>query len=115
MYKSLCVLSYYYNENNNERFSMNKITIKAYAKKHKLSIFNVVKMTKSGQIPTETVLEDGKDVIYILIDDAIEKEVSSAIVHEEKAEPYSLRKENARLRKEIEKLKQEIIELKKRV
>ena len=94
---------------------MDKISIKAYAKKHKLSIFNVVKMAKSGQVPTETIVEDGKDVIYVLIDDVVEKEVSDAIVHEEKAEPYSLRKENARLKKEIEKLKQEIQRLQKRV
>ena len=94
---------------------MDKISIKAYAKKHKLSIFNVVKMAKSGQIPTETIVEEGKDVIYVLIDDVVEKEVSNAIVHGEKPEPYSLRKENARLKKEIEKLKQEILTLKKRV
>ncbi len=94
---------------------MDKISIKAYAKKHKLSIFNVVKMVKSGQIPTETIVEEGKDVIYVLIDDMIEKEVSNTIVHEEKTEPYSLRKENARLKKEIENLKQEITVLKKRV
>lgn len=94
---------------------MEKISIKAYAKKHKLSIFNVVKMTKSGQVPTQTVEEDGKSVIYILIDNEVEKEVSDTIVHEEKKEPYSLRKENARLKKEIEKLKEEIDVLKKRV
>jgi len=94
---------------------MDKISIKAYAQKHKLSIFNVVKMVKSGQIPTETVLEEGKDVIYILIDDAVEKEVADAIVHEAKREPYSLRKENARLKQEIEKLQEEISELKKGV
>lgn len=95
---------------------MDKISIKAYAKKHKLSIFNVVKMAKTGQIPTETVLEDGKDVIYVLIDDNVEKEVSDAIVHEEQTEePYSLRKENTRLRKEIEKLKKEIDTLKNSV
>ena len=94
---------------------MDKISIKAYAKKHKLSIFNVVKMARSGQIPTETIMEEGKDVIYVLIDDVVEKEVSDAIVHEEKTEPYSLRKENARLKKEIEKLKEEILTLKKRV
>ena len=79
MYKSLCVLSYYYNENYNERFSMDKISIKAYAKKHKLSIFNVVKMAKSGQIPTETIVEEGKDVIYVLIDDVVEKIVENFI------------------------------------
>jgi len=89
--------------------------MKAYAVKHKLSLFNVVKMTKSGNIPTETVVENGKDVIYILIDEAIEKEVAQAIVPAENKEPYSLRKENERLKKEIEKLKEEIISLKKRV
>lgn len=94
---------------------MNKITIKAYAKKHKLSIFNVVKMTKSGEVPTEIVHEDGKDVTYILIDDNVEQEVSKKIIHEEKSEPYSLRKENQRLKKEIEKLKEEIRVLKKSV
>jgi hypothetical protein len=94
---------------------MEKISIKAYAQKHKLSIFNVVKMAKSGEIPTETIEEEGKNVIYILIDDVVEKEVSNAIVYKQKTEPYSLRKENARLKKEIEQLKEEIDRLKKRV
>jgi len=94
----------------NERLAVEKISIKAYAKKHKLSIFNVVKMAKSGQIPTETIVEDGKDVLYVVIDDIVEKEVSDAIVQEEKTEPYSLRKENARLKKEIEKLKKQLRE-----
>jgi len=89
--------------------------MKAYAVKHKLSLFNVVKMIKSGNIPTETVVENGKDVVYILIDEAVEKEVSRSIVSVENKEPYSLRKENERLKKEIEKLKEEIILLKKRV
>jgi len=94
---------------------MEKITMKAYAVKHKLSLFNVVKMTKSGNIPTETVVENGKDVLYVLIDEAVEKEVSQSIVRAENKEPYSLRKENERLKKEIEELKEEIIVLKKRV
>ncbi len=97
------------------RIIMEKLTIKAYATKHKLSIFNVVKMSKSGQIPTETVVENGKDVVYILLDDRVEKEVEKSIVKEENKEPYSLRKENERLKKEIEKLKKEIAQLKKRV
>ena len=44
---------------------MEKISIKAYAAKHKLSIFNVVKMTKSGQLPTQTVEENGKETIRL--------------------------------------------------
>ena len=94
---------------------MEKMSMKAYAVKHKLSLFNVVKMTKSGNIPTETVMENGKDVVYILIDEAVEKEVSEAIVPVENKAPYTLRKENERLKTEIEKLKEEIILLKKRV
>ena len=94
---------------------MEKLTIKAYAKKHKLSIFNVVKMTKSGQLPTETVVEDGNEMIYILIDENVENEVKKGIIQESNNEPYSLRKENERLKKEIQKLKEEIAVLKKRV
>jgi len=94
---------------------MEKLSIKAYAAKHKLSIFNVVKMTKSGQVSTETVVENGKDVVYILPDDTVEEKVQQSIVKEENTEPYSLRKENARLKKEIEKLKKEIAQLKNRV
>ena len=94
---------------------MEKVTMKAYAVKHKLSLFNVVKMTKSGNIPTETVVENGKDVVYILIDEAVEKEVTKSIVTADNKEPYSFRKENERLKKEIKKLKEEIILLKKGV
>lgn len=94
---------------------MEKLSIKAYAKKHKLSIFNVVKMTKSGEVPTQTVVENGKDIVYILVDDAVEKKVKNSIVQEENKEPYSLKKENERLKKEIEKLKEEIALLKNRV
>ena len=94
---------------------MEKITLKAYAVKHKLSLFNVVKMTKSGQVPTETVVENGKDVVYILIDEEVEKNVTQTIQSVKNKEPYSMRKENERLKKEIEKLKEEIVALKKRV
>jgi hypothetical protein len=98
---------------------MEKLSIKAYAKRHKLSLFNVVKMTKSGQVPTETVVENGKEVVYILLDDNVEKEVEktvkNSIVQEGDKEPYSLRKENERLKKEIKKLQEEIALLKNRV
>lgn len=94
---------------------MEKLSIKAYAVRHKLSIFNVVKMTKSGQVPTETVVENGKEMVYILIDDTVENKVKKSIVQEEDKEPYTLEKENEELKKEIEKLKEEIAVLKNRV
>lgn len=94
---------------------MEKVSLKAYAVKHKLSLFNVIKMTKSGQIPIETVVENGKDVVYILIDEEIEENVTRTIESVKHKEPYSMRKENELLKNEVEKLKKEIKELKKRV
>lgn len=94
---------------------MEKVSLKAYAVKHKLSLFNVVKMTKSGKVPTETVIENGKDVMYILIDEEVEKNVIQTIKSLKNKEPYSMRKENERLKKEVDTLKKEIEDLKKRV
>ena len=55
---------------------MEKITIKAYAVKHKLSIFNVMKMVKSGKLKDNRIEEEeGKEKTYILLDDMIEEEV----------------------------------------
>ena len=91
---------------------MKKLTLKAYALKHKLSLFTVVKMTKSGEVQSETVHENGKDNVYIIIDEASEEKVNQAIVQEKNQEPYSLKKENARLKNEIVKLQEEIALLK---
>ena len=91
---------------------MEKLTIKAYAVRHKLSIFNVVKMTQSGQLPTETVVEDEKETVYILVDKMVEDEVKKSTMKAGSKAPYSLRKENEQLKKEIETLKEEIARLK---
>lgn len=47
---------------------MEKLTLKQYATKHKMSLFNVVKMVKSGALKSETVEENGKEVTYVLVD-----------------------------------------------
>ena len=55
--------------------------MKAYAVKHKLSLFNVVKLVKSGKVKSETVTEDGKEKVYIIVDDnetLTQKEVKTA-------------------------------------
>ena len=91
---------------------MDKITIKAYAVKHKLSIFNVMKMVKSSKLKSEVIEEEGKDITYILLDEAIEEEVKEGIVTIEKsnygklsAEIKMLKDEMKLLRLEIERLK----------
>ena len=94
---------------------MQKITIKAYAVKHKLSVFNVMKMVKSGKLKTEIVEEEGKEVTYILLDEAIEKEIENSIVHTKEKEELMLQEEFKVLKKEMKSLRKEIEELKKRL
>ncbi|WP_345974335.1 hypothetical protein [Sulfurimonas sp. HSL3-7] len=49
---------------------MKELTLKEYAVKNKISLFNVMKMAKSGQIPSETRTINGKEEIFILSDEA---------------------------------------------
>ncbi|WP_295417715.1 hypothetical protein [Sulfurovum sp.] len=94
---------------------MQRMTMKAYAIKHKLSIFNVMKMTKSGKLKTDIVEENGKEITYILLDDAIEKDVEEGIVPMEERDETMLKMEVMTLKKEVQHLKEEIEELKKRL
>ena len=94
---------------------MQQITIKAYAVKHKLSIFNVMKMVKSGKLKTEIVEENGKEITYILLDEAIEKEVQGSIVPIEEQEELTLREIVKVLQKEVKFLREEMEELKKKL
>jgi hypothetical protein len=92
---------------------MKRVTLREYSKLHKLSYFNVMKMVKGGDVKSEIVNENGKDVAYILIDELIEKRVSEAII-ETSAQKLSLKDENTLLKKEIERLKLELEKCNKR-
>ncbi len=91
---------------------MEKMTLKAYAVKHKMSMFNVVKLVKSGKIKSETVEEKGKNVVYILeeADPELSIDNKNPMVEEEKqlgllTRVAALENEVMLLRKEIEDLK----------
>ena len=92
---------------------MKRVSLREYSKLHKLSYFNVMKMVKGGDVKSEIVKEDGKDVAYILIDEVQEKKVSEAIT-ETSAQKLSLKDENILLKKEIERLKLELEKCNKR-
>jgi len=49
---------------------MKALTVKEYAVKNKISIFNVIKMAKSGKVPSETRKVEGKDELFILTEEA---------------------------------------------
>ena len=54
---------------------MKELTLKEYAVKNKISLFNVMKLAKAGKIPSETRKVEGKDEIIILTDEAQKPEV----------------------------------------
>jgi len=94
---------------------LERITIKAYAIKYKLSIFNVMKMVKSGKVKSEVFQEKGREVTYILFDEETEKEIREQIVPMEHKEEFILREEMKFLRKEIQLLREDVEELKKKI
>ncbi len=49
---------------------MKELTLKEYAVKHKISLFNVMKLAKAGKIPSDTRKINGRDEMVILTDDA---------------------------------------------
>ena len=92
---------------------MKKVTLREYAKLHKLSYFNVMKMAKSADIKSITETVDGKEMHYVLIEEEQEKRVSESII-ETSAQKLTLKEENALLQKEIERLKSELEKCNKR-
>jgi len=88
---------------------MEKVTLREYAKRHKLSYFNVMKMVKNGNV--KSVVEDDKE--YILIEEEREKEIAEVIASEN-SKPLSLEEENKLLKKEIFLLKKALEKCNKR-
>ncbi len=84
---------------------MQRLSLREYAKKHKLSFFNVLKMVKGGDVKSETVVENDKEIIYILIDEKIEKEIEEKIL-ENVTGKLTLQEENSLLKKEIKRLQE---------
>ena len=94
---------------------MEKVSIKMYAVKHKLSIFNVIKMVKSGKLKTVIDEENGKEMTYILLDDEIEKEIQNSIVPVDEAENSTVKNEIKQLKVELLRLRDEVELLKKAI
>ena len=89
---------------------MEQMTIKAYATKHKLSIFNVVKMVKSGQLKSEIVEEDGKEVTYVITERSGSTQKQQAKLEERTKE--SLEEKVACLEQDVAIMKRELDALK---
>jgi len=86
---------------------MKQVSLREYAKMHKLSYFNVMKMVKSGDVKSITKIENEKEVQYVLVEEEQEKRVSENII-ETSAKSLTLQEENTLLKKEIARLKEEL-------
>ena len=90
---------------------MSKQTIKEYATKNKISIFNVMKMVKSQKLKTISEVVDGKEIVYIVDDNLAEKSTNTQDISKVEAtksledEVESLKQEVAKLRSELNRLK----------
>lgn len=92
---------------------MERMSIKAYAVKHKLSIFNVMKMVKSGKVKSEVFQEKGREVTYILYDEKSEQEIQEQIVPIETKKEIQMAEELKLLKQEVQWLRKEVETLKK--
>ena len=94
---------------------MKKVTIKEYAVKYKLSIFNVMKMVRSGKLNSEEKEEGDKKSIYILLDEKTEEEVRDGIVAIESNTERTLKEEMSILQDEIKSLRVDIEALQNKI
>lgn len=93
---------------------MKTMSIKEYAIAHKLSIYNVVKMTKNGTLQTETKKVDGKDEVFIIDSESPATHTRrSDTVTEEKIGDYE--KAYFKLKIKYDQLKTKYEELEKRI
>ncbi len=53
---------------------MIELTLKQYATRHKISIFNTMKLAKAGKIPSREEIIDGKKELIILTEEAPQAE-----------------------------------------
>lgn len=92
---------------------MQKMTLKNYAVKEKISFFTAMKLVKSGKVKSTVEEVNGNEVTYILLED---KENNATVKEKKRIEEnfdFDVEKEVKKLMMEVETLKAEIEKLKK--
>jgi len=91
---------------------MQKLSLKAYAVKHKMSLFSVVKLAKSGIVNTVVEEVNGKDVSYILLDDTLNEKSRKPMKSKGENRDFDVEAELKALILEVKRLKEEVNKLK---
>ncbi len=86
----------------------NYISIKEYALKHKISIFQAVKLAKSGKVETKTKIIDGKEKVFIK-DDTIQESKETKTQNQESSKktitPELIYEELLNIKNELNQIK----------
>ncbi len=84
---------------------MRKISVKQYAKEHKKSIFEVIKMIQKGELKSEEATVAGIKTRYIILEDNLQPKKSLQKDKTEENLTNSLKIEIIKLQQEINQLK----------
>ncbi|NOR54669.1 MAG: hypothetical protein GQ531_00525 [Sulfurovum sp.] len=90
---------------------MQKLTLKSYAVKHKMSLFSVVKLVKNAKLKSSIENENGKEVTYILLDES-ETPLKMKVAQKETNTPLNVEETLKQLMQEVAQLKKEVAQLK---
>ena len=91
---------------------MKRLTLKQYATKNRVSIFNVIKMIQRGELEAVEEESDGKKIVYVILsEEKKDNESGDDIVSSDE----DARDEMEKLLKTIDKLNSEISELKETI
>jgi len=100
---------------------MSQLTIKEYAIKHKISIFNVMKMVKSQELKTISKIIDGKEITLIIEEEnqVSKQTVTSKALSDDTKQTVQdeiefLKEEVNKLRSELNKLKVTVFKMGKK-
>ena len=89
---------------------MERISVKEYARKHKLSLFQVIKKINTGELRSESVEENGLKAQYVLVDkeDREASRKSNTAVDESENGEKRMSPSEEKLRLEIQSLRAEL-------
>jgi len=91
---------------------MKRLTLKQYATKNRVSIFNVIKMIQRGELEAVEEESDGKKIVYVILsEEKKDNESGDDIVSSDE----DARDEMEKLLKTIDRLNSEISELKETI
>ena len=91
---------------------MKRLTLKQYATKNRVSIFNVIKMIQRGELEAVEEESDGKKIVYVILsEEKKDNESGDDIVSSDE----DARDEMEKLLKTIDRLNSEILELKETI